>query len=707
MDLNGTSQTIALMTGGNTTGQIYNSAEGTVSTLTFGYGNEQASRNANMQFIDNPGTGGILALTKIGTNCAQTLSGVNTYSGDTTVREGILIFTTTTAVSPNSRFRLFTTGGVLQLNYTGDTTVRGLFIDGVRMPPGTYGASTAPIKGTGTITVPAPNTWNNASNDSLWNTTSANWTSPTTWANGSDAVFGAAGAGTVSLGAPIVAELITFNAPGYTLDAGTGGNTLTLGGATPTITANANVTNATSLLGNAGLTVQGTSELWLLGETVIPDGNHYTGGTYVKSGTLVLRAQSAVASGLSYGVDRVEAVDPGAILKFGTLNDGQDQSTSISKTANGQITTQGSVSPHRLNLTGGTFDLNGDDNQNQVPQPSGTGTIINTSPYARGVLKFTSYGGTTTFSGSIKDGGTTIARANNGPGFQMNIDSQSGTAGTLILAGSNSFSGFVRIGNGGTIRLSGAGTLGYPAPINCAARQIIQNNGVIDLNGTSQKTGFFNAAASAAITNSAAGTLSVLTLCYNCTNLTVPSQGGINCSLQDDSAAGTLIGVVKEGIAIQPLNGPANNYHGDTVVNNGTLRIDQAGAVSPNSTYRLSASKRTLALAFTGTTPVKRLVIDGVEMPNGVYGATTAPITGTGFIQVTGSIARPNLGFSVSGGGLVFSWSGSFKLQSQTNSLSTGLAGSWFDYPGGGVSPTTVPLDNSRGSVFFRLAPLP
>ena len=94
------------------------------------------TRNATMQFIDNPGVGGILALTKIGNACVQTLSGVNTYSGDTTVKEGTLILSTTTAVSPNTHFRLFSNAGILQLTYSGDVVVRGLYINGVRMPTG-------------------------------------------------------------------------------------------------------------------------------------------------------------------------------------------------------------------------------------------------------------------------------------------------------------------------------------------------------------------------------------------------------------------------------------------------------------------------------------------------------------------------------------------------------------------------------------------
>jgi Concanavalin A-like lectin/glucanases superfamily len=58
---------------------------------------------------------------------------------------------------------------------------------------------------------------------------------------------------------------------------------------------------------------------------------------------------------------------------------------------------------------------------------------------------------------------------------------------------------------------------------------------------------------------------------------------------------------------------------------------------------------------------------------------------------------------NVGGGQLQFSWTGSGILQSQTNSLSAGLGTNWVDYPGGGTSPVTVPVDASQGSVFFRV----
>jgi hypothetical protein len=71
-----------------------------------------------------------------------------------------------------------------------------------------------------------------------------------------------------------------------------------------------------------------------------------------------------------------------------------------------------------------------------------------------------------------------------------------------------------------------------------------------------------------------------------------------------------------------------------------------------------------------------------------------------------GAPTPPTLNYAVTGGGagINFSWTGSFKLQAQTNNLSTGLSGAWSDYPGGGTSPVAVPVDPAQGTVFFRLA---
>ncbi len=66
----------------------------------------------------------------------------------------------------------------------------------------------------------------------------------------------------------------------------------------------------------------------------------------------------------------------------------------------------------------------------------------------------------------------------------------------------------------------------------------------------------------------------------------------------------------------------------------------------------------------------------------------------------------PTLSFTNNGNTLQFAWSNdvnNFKLQTQTNLSST----NWTDYPGGGTSPVTVPIDSTISTVFFRLAPMP
>jgi len=67
--------------------------------------------------------------------------------------------------------------------------------------------------------------------------------------------------------------------------------------------------------------------------------------------------------------------------------------------------------------------------------------------------------------------------------------------------------------------------------------------------------------------------------------------------------------------------------------------------------------------------------------------------------------SAPLLNGNYSGGVLTLTWSGSgFRLQVQTNSLTSGLNGTWTDYPNGSTSPVTVNVDPTKGAIFFRLS---
>ena len=248
----------------------------------------------------------------------------------------------------------------------------------------------------------AQNTWNNGSGNALWDLSSANWTAPTIWVDGDSALFGATGVGTVTLSSPITVQNQTFDAAGYTIDGG-GGFSLTLAGTNPTVTVNADSTNATSLYGTNGLTIQGTGVLELMGDTVLADGNHYTGGTYVRGGTLLLGVQGANSSGTSYAVDSIEALDAGATVKFDTPFDGTSWYS-----YRDQI---GSHSPDfasHLHMTGGTLDLNDDPKAQHLPVPDGTGLIINTGTNVQAGVIMVADGQDHEFAGVIADGGPLV-----------------------------------------------------------------------------------------------------------------------------------------------------------------------------------------------------------------------------------------------------------------------------------------------------------
>jgi hypothetical protein len=83
---------------------------------------------------------------------------------------------------------------------------------------------------------------------------------------------------------------------------------------------------------------------------------------------------------------------------------------------------------------------------------------------------------------------------------------------------------------------------------------------------------------------------------------------------------------------------------------------------------------------------------------DGQYTANAGEI----FKLVSGPLP-PKLNWTRTGSSLQFTWSGNFKLQYQTNSLTLGIGANWIDYPGGGSSGVMVPLDTAQETIFFRL----
>ena len=122
--------------------------------------------------------------------------------------------------------------------------------------------------GTGNWNTSAPALWFNGSTFQTWNNATLD-----------NAIFGGT-AGTVTINAPVTAHNLTFNTSGYTV-ARTLANTLTLAGATPTISMASGISATVSsvIAGTAGLTKAG------LGTLTVSGANTYTGATNVNAGS--------------------------------------------------------------------------------------------------------------------------------------------------------------------------------------------------------------------------------------------------------------------------------------------------------------------------------------------------------------------------------------------------------------------------------------
>ncbi|HWY29221.1 MAG TPA: autotransporter-associated beta strand repeat-containing protein, partial [Candidatus Acidoferrum sp.] len=127
------------------------------------------------------------------------------------------------------------------------------------------------------------------------------------------------------------------------------------------------------------------------------------------------------------------------------------------------------------------------------------------------------------------------------------------------------------------------------------------------------------------------------------------SQPLLHSSIGGDNAIDG--GLTKNGAGTLDLTG-ANNYTGDTIVNQGTLQLDVTG--SSLGAFRL-ANGTALNLNFSGNYAVAHFYTNGVALPNGTYNAGSLPsfITGTGNLLVSSSISTGHW----TGGGANSNWS--------------------------------------------------
>jgi autotransporter-associated beta strand protein len=129
-------------------GTSYTSAP---TVTLFGGGYSTAATLGTATIAANVGGG----LTKLNTG-TLTLSGADTYTGNTTVNGGTLEIVQTTIAASSTV--TVASGAVLQLDFAGTNTVAGLVTNGITAGPGVYNSTTSSpyITGTGTLVVASP-----------------------------------------------------------------------------------------------------------------------------------------------------------------------------------------------------------------------------------------------------------------------------------------------------------------------------------------------------------------------------------------------------------------------------------------------------------------------------------------------------------------------------------------------------------------------
>jgi len=263
------------------------------------------------------------------------------------------------------------------------------------------------------------------------------------------------------------------------------------------------------------------------------------------------------------------------------------------------------------------------------------------------------------------------------------------TAGnhTLTFVGNNTLGGdkSVAIDNVQMFQPLGTGLLPLATDVNLSGGL----GATLDLSGAPQTIGSLAGAAGSSVINNGSLTTGVH-------GLSTSFAGAI-------SGAGSF---TKTGAGTQTLSG-ANTYSGNTTISAGTLVIAQA-TLATSSTVSI-ANGAVLNLGFSTTNVIAGLITNGVSLAPGVYNSANLPfITGTGSLEVAGSAGPSSpaeLTNSISGSTLSLNWPAGlgWKLQQQTNALSTGLSTNWSYITDGSVSSTNITVDVTKPAVFYRL----
>ena len=305
-----------------------------------------------------------------------------------------------------------------------------------------------------------------------------------------------------------------------------------------------------------------------LGTLILSGPNSYTGGTTVDGGTLAVSGPGTL--GITTGTTTVNG---------GTLDLGGTTQIQMTLNQAGGIVTNGTINVDSYGLTGGTLSVNG--------------TVNAATAFA-------------VAAGEV-DGILTGTGALNKTGD-----------GTVVLTGINSYTGGSLV-DGGTLAISGAGTLGV------ATGTTTVNSGLLDFGGTIQTQAVLNQ--SGGIVD--AGTINVDI--YGLTGGSLAADGTVDAATAFNISAGEVDGTLAgTGALIKSDDGTVvlagfNSYTGGTTVGNGTLAVAGIGTLG-DAVGTTTVNAGTLALG--GTTQTQSAlnqaggIVTGGTIDVGTYGLT-------------------------------------------------------------------------------------
>jgi autotransporter-associated beta strand protein len=627
-------------------------------TLT---GTDANNNTLAASFADN---GGATTLTKNGAG-KWILSGSNTYSGVTTIAAGILQVGAGGAGGSLGSGNVVD-NGALVFNRTGTLIVSGIV----------SGTGSVTNDGTGTVILANNNTYSGG-----------------TTINAGTLQIGNGGAtGGLDTGDPVANNgTLIFNSTGaLTLNGGINGtgNLIKRGSGLLKLIGNNTFTGNTTIDAGAQLQIaQGNT------------GTYNGTGTITNNGTLIFVRQDNAVLYITNNI-----VGTGAVVK------------DSNNPNNGDVTLVGTNTYAGNTRINGGFLILGDGVTPGAGSIVGNVAMTNFS-VAAGNPSASSFRFNRpddfTFSGNITGAGSL---EQNGFNTVTLTGTNTYTAGTTIGAGT------LQAGNGGTSGSIGTGNVANGGTLIFNRSDAISFGGVISSVGSVVKAG--------------AGTLT-LTASNTYTGFTVVSNGTLLVNGADSAVSTTVYGGTLGGtgtffgpITLDPgttlAPGGTNNSVG-TLTINGDLSIGGNVAIDVNRSLAQSndlvvvsgvltnAGNGTLTVANLGPTLAVGNKFTLFSQP--LLRGASLTITGGGAtwnnnLAVDGSITvatvlvvtPPTLTFTKPNStNLQFSWTGNFKLQSQTNTLAVGLSTNWVDHPNGGTSPVTVPIGTTNGAVNFRL----